>query len=173
MYKYKDAQGRFLTRALFKETSDLMSRKKFSPEFTLKEHDITGYKSMRALYLSFDDPTEYKFAIEVLGSWDHWQKLSNCSWFKEDYLDAWRFELEIKLRSQGIVTMKDLATTDKNKDAAKWLAQGGWSTTTTAPKRGRPTNEEVKGERKIQARMKQDIEDDAARLGISIVPQVK
>lgn len=165
--KYKDAQGRFLTRALFKETSDLMSRKKFSPEFTLKEYDITGYKSMRALYLSFDDPTEYKFAMEVLGSWDHWQKLSACTWFKED-LEAWRFELELKLRSQGITTMKDLATVDRNKDAAKWLAQGGWNTSST-PKRGRPSKQEVEGERKIQARMKNDIEDDAKRLGIIVV----
>lgn len=166
MSKYKDSQGRFLTRALFKEMSDPESRKKFSPEFTLKENDITGYKSMRKLYLSFDDPTEYKFAQEVLGSWDHWQKLSNSTWF-EDYINAWRFELEIKLRSQGIKTMKDLAT-DKNKDAAKWLAQGGWNATGKL-KRGRPSKEEVEGERKVQARMKQDVQDDADRLGIKVV----
>ena len=164
MNKYKDDQNRYLTRALFKETSDLMSRKKFSPEFTLKEHDIKGYKSMRALYLSYDDPTEYTFAIEVLGSWDHWQKLSNCTWFKDDYLEPWRFELEIKLRAQGINVMKGLAL-DKNKDAAKWLAQGGWGAT----KRGRPSKEEVEGERKIRARLKDDIEADAERLGIRVV----
>ena len=166
MSKYKDAQGRYLTRALFKETTDTEMRKKFSPEFTLKEHDITGYKSMRALYLSYDDPTEYRFAMEVLGSWDHWQKLSNSTWFQEDYLDAWRFELEIKLRSQGIQTMKGLAL-DKNKDAAKWLAQGGWSTSNA--KRGRPSKEEVEGERKISARLKKDVADDAARLGITVI----
>ena len=166
MSKYKDTQGRFLTKSLFKETSTLEQRKKFTPEFTLKEDDIKGYKSMRKLYLSFEDPTEYKFAIEILGSWDHWKKLSNSSWFLE-HVDNWRSELEVKLRSKGIITMTGLAVTDKNKDAAKWLATGGWNTSTI--KRGRPTKEEVEGERKTLARIKSSVMDDAERLGLSVV----
>lgn len=167
MSKYKDTQGRFLTKSLFKETSTLEQRRKFTPEFTLKEDDISGYKSMRKLYLSYEDPTEYAFAIEVLGSWDHWQKLANSNWFKEDYLDAWRYELEIKLRSKGILTMSTLAVIDKNKDAAKWLAQGGWNVSGSA--RGRPTKAEVEGEKKKAAAIKTSVSEDAERLGLHIV----
>lgn len=164
--KYKDDQGRYLTQAMFKETSSVDMRKKFPPEFTLKEHDIKGYKSMKQLYMACEDPTEYSFAMEILGSWEHWQKLSNSTWFKP-IVDAWREELEIKLRSKGIRTMAELAVKDKNKDAAKWLAQAGFKLNSNS--RGRPSKEEVQGELKKQARLKADIEEDASRLGITLI----
>jgi len=163
--KYKDAQGRFLTKALFKETTTLEMRAKFSPEFTLKEDDIPGYKSMRSIYIKMEDPTEYAFAIEVLGSWEHWLKLVNSGWFKE-HIDAWRSELDFKLKSRGYKQMNKLAE-DGNKDAARWLAEGKYNNKPT--KRGRPSKEEVQGELKTQAKYKTDVAADAERLGIKLV----
>ena len=74
--EYKDTTGRWRTKSLFKE----MYQDKFKPVFTLKEQDIiegdTYFPSMRKLFLSYNDPTGYQFAHEVLGSYEHWKKLS-------------------------------------------------------------------------------------------------
>lgn len=154
--KYKDEQGRFLTAGLFKETN---TSPNYTPPFTLKEDDVGEYKSMRKLYLGYEDPTEYEFAMAVLGSWDHWQKLCNTGWFKP-YLEVWRNELEIKLRSRAI---KQVARIAKDKDsAARWLAEGKWREN----KRGRPSKDEVERQKKIAAGIESDTEEDLKRLGL-------
>lgn len=163
MSKYKDDQGRFLTRALFFETSGIAgTRTKYPPPFTLKEQDYKNYKSLRQIYLSYEDPTEYSFAIDVFGSWDHWDKLQNSDWFIP-HLEEWRLELETKMESKGIQRMVELAEKDDKGPAAKWLASKGWKEGT---KRGRPSKEEVKGERKRQAKVYKDITEDADRIGL-------
>jgi len=69
----KDTVGRFLTHAMFFETR--IKNSGYEPTFTFKEqnHEYEGviYTSMRRLYLEIADPTEYLFATEILGSWDH------------------------------------------------------------------------------------------------------
>lgn len=158
MPEYKDSMGRYRTQSLFFETNSVASE---TPVFTLKPQDHKGYPSMKRLYLEYMDPTEYSFAIEVLGSWEHWLRLTGCDWFQE-YITAWRDELDLKLRSEGVKRMRALAN-DGNKDAAKWLAEKGWNKRSGA---GRPSKEEVERERKQQARIASDIHGDAARLGI-------
>jgi hypothetical protein len=123
----KDSIGRFLTNAMFFESRT----PGFKPTFTLKEfdHEYKGvhYISMRRLYLEMGDPTEYEFAIEVLGSWDHWLRLCNAPSVREN-IDRWREELETKLRAQAVKSMIETATTAgaKGTTAAKWLATAGW-----------------------------------------------
>lgn len=166
MAKYKDDQGRFLTRALFFETSGIAgTRDKYPPPFTLKEDDYKDYKSLRKIYLEYEDPTEYSFAIEVFGSWDHWQRLLNTEWFIP-HIEDWRLELETKMESKGIKRMVELAKKDDKGVSAKWLASKGWK---TGSNRGRPSNAEVQGERKRQARSSKDTLEDAERLGLKII----
>lgn len=159
MAKYKDAQGRFMTRGLFDETISSELRAKMEPPFTLADEDKGKYKSLKQIYMSYDSPSEYDFAMDIFDSWPHWDKLSNCTWFIP-YLEAWQEEKEIKMRGLGIKRMADLAASG-NINAAKWIAEGGW----IEKKAGRPTKEKVKGELKKQARIKQDLSDDAARIG--------
>jgi len=131
MSKYKDAQGRFLTQGLFFERCvfDELFGEEWIPPFTLKEYDHEHkgkkYKSLRQIYLSYEDPTEYQFAIDTLGSWDHWMKLQDSPWFKP-FLESWRAELEVKIRSQGIRNMLVASAGEKGIQAAKWLAEGSW-----------------------------------------------
>jgi hypothetical protein len=152
----KDSIGNFRTLSLFYETNitDL------SPIFTLKDEDHTvngkTYMSMKQLYLSFDDPTEWEFVQSVLGNWRHWQKIMGNKRLRE-YIDQWRMELEIKLRSQAV---RNMVKHSKNRDgAAKWLAEGSWK-----GKRGRPSKDEVERERKVQAGIEQDLDEHWARL---------
>lgn len=159
---FKDTGGKWLTLALFWEER----HPKYEPSFTLKDYDIERdgkqLPSLKHIYLSFEDPTEYSFATEVLGGWEHWQAL--CDSYKlKPYIAKWRDELEIKLRSTAIRAMVNSAKVDGSKglSAAKYLAEKGWE-----KKRGRPSKDEVEKERKIAAGVSKEIADDLARMGI-------
>jgi len=154
--RLKDTIGNFRTLSLFYETNITENE----AIFTLKDEDYTvngkTYMSMKQLYLSFDDPTEWEFVQSVLGNWRHWQKLLGNKRIRE-YIDQWRMELEIKLRSNAV---KQMVKHSKNRDgAAKWLAEGSWK-----GKRGRPSKDEVEREKKIQAGIEQDLDDHWTRL---------
>jgi hypothetical protein len=151
----KDTLGRYLTHAMFFETKTAG----YEPTFTLKEHDHeyegVKYISMRQRYLEMADPTEYQFAIEVLGSWDHWQKLCNSSLIRT-HIDQWRDELTIKLRAQAIQALVKSAVEGgiKGITAAKWLATGSWQSG-----RGRPSK--VEKERKLKQETRLDAETES------------
>lgn len=154
MAELKDSTGRYLTKALFVEYSD----GSFKPEFTLKDEDLpTGEKSLRRIYMDYEDPTEGKFAKEVLGSLQHWKKLCKTAWFKP-HVDAWREDLEELLVSKGVAEMKKHAP--KSAVAAKWLAERGWK----PGKRGRPSEEDVAQERKQIAEDRNFYDNAASRV---------
>lgn len=96
--KVRDSRGRYLTQALFVETIHTTSP--YSPTYTLGECDQVGYPSARKIYLDLNDPTEYAPAIELLGSWEHWQALCGTTWFAP-IIDQWRDELAIKLKCEA------------------------------------------------------------------------
>ena len=156
--QFKDVMGRFRTLSLFYElnTTDLPS------VFTLKEREHKGYPSLKQIFLSYTDPTEYTFAMEVFGSWTGWQKISESAEIKK-HVDQWREELEIKIRAEAIKAIAETAVTEgaKGTAAARWIAEGNWK-----GRRGRPSKAEVERERKIQAGIQDDISDDIERMGL-------
>lgn len=163
---FKDPNtGNFLTQSLFYELS--YARPDFVT-YTLKDEDIDvtingevrHLESIKRLYLECEDPTEYQFATNHLGGWSHWKRLCEKTTRLHPYIEEWREELEVKLRSQGVRQMANIAMTDKGQQAAKWLAEKGWSD----KKRGAPSKEEKERELKIQTRMSSEIEDDLKRL---------
>ena len=153
--KYKDKQGRYLTRGLFKETC---FNDNVEPSYTLGDEDKDNLLSMKKLYLECRDPTEMKAAQVLLGSWNHWKRLCDCDWFQE-HIQDWREELEVLLRSEGITTIVEAS---KKKDAvgvaaAKWLVEKGWAPKSEA--RGRPSKAEVERQASIQARIQGRVDD--------------
>ncbi len=163
--KYKAADGRYRTESLFREISQPSSRAKYPPVFSITPED-KDVPSMHRLFVESDDPTEYKFAIEVLGSWHHWCVLKERTWFKP-YYEVWRAELDTKLKSRGVEILQAIADSNKPTaaNAAKWLAEGGWEQK-AKPKRGRPSKEEIAGERKALAKEDAELADDVERLGL-------
>lgn len=158
----KDPIGRYLTHAMFFESKTAG----YEPTFTLKEkdHEYKGvkYLSMRRLYLEMEDPTEYLFAEQVLGSWDHWQRICASNLILK-HIKQWREELATKLKARAIQAMIATATQDGSKGttAAKWLAAHGWE-----EGKGRPSKEKVAGEVKRAIQQNATVEDDAVRLGL-------
>ena len=160
-----DKMGRYLTQSLFRETAYGIA--KANPIWTLKEHDPQGkLPSLRDIYLELGDPTEYEFAQLCFGSWRHLEHLKTLSWFME-YLEEYRDELEVKLRSRAIGDIVLQAQEPKGTSAAKYLAEAGWKGTTS--KRGRPSKSEVKGELKRQARIEEEVGEDAQRVGLTLL----
>ena len=152
-----DSMGKFRTQSLFLELgygTDAL--------FTLKdqdhEHEGTVYKSLKRLYLEFEDPTEYEFANTVLLGWRHWQRMCENKVIRK-HIDEWREELEVKLRSQAI---RDAIQEAKKGhfQAAKWVADRGWSTRGA----GRPSKADIEHEKKVQSRIDNEYSGDVVRM---------
>jgi len=160
--KYKDTMGRFRTQSLFYE----MKYEGYAPMFTLKDqdHEVAGvvYRSLRELYLMYADPTEYSFAMGVFGSLKCWYKIAGNKELSE-FVNRWRADLEVKLRSEGVMAIRDLATDEGSKSrlaAAKWLADKGWE----GKARGRPAAHEIAKNAKTKTRMEEALSDDYERI---------
>ena len=141
--KFKTAQGRRLTKGMFYET---VLADKSTVLYTLKEQDHEGFPSLKRLYLECGDPTEYKFATAYLDSWSHWVELCKCTWFQE-YLELWRAELELKVKSKALYLISEEASNDLSKSkfaANKFLIEGGWKPRETSSSgRGRPSKKDI------------------------------
>ena len=148
----KDSIGNFRTLSLFYETNSTDQ----DPIFTLKDddHTVKGrvLPSLKKIYLEFNDPTEWEFVQSVFGNWRHWERILNNQKLRE-YVDQWRSEMEIKLRSMAI---KSIINHSFEKDsAAKWLAEAGWK-----PKKvGRPSKKELAREAHIKGQVDDSLLD--------------
>lgn len=161
MMELKDAQGRYKTRSLFVETIDAKVRENgYEPIFTLRAQDLEdGTKSLKKIYLDMMDPSEMLFAEEVFGTYEHWQKLTECTWFIP-HLEQWRKELELKLIGLGVQQLQKQAKMG-NVNAAKALMDRKWKSDKKAV--GRP--------RKAQTveNSEEDFSSDAERIGLRVV----
>lgn len=159
--RFKNAVGQRLTKGLFYETTAL---DKSSVLYTLKDEPHMGFPSLRTLYLEAGDPTEYRFAVASLDGWDHWQTLSECTWFKP-YLRKWRSELELKIKSQALSRiMGEAKTTSKNSFMAnRYLVERAWETKGEG-RAGRPTKAQVKEAAHEQASHESRINADFERM---------
>jgi len=160
--KFKDTMGRFRTQSLFFE----LKYEGYDPLFTLKDkdHEVAGvvYRSLRELYLMYADPTEYSFAMGVFGSLKCWYKIAGNKELSI-YINQWREDLEVKLRSEGVMAIRDLATDEGSKSrlaAAKWLAEKGWE----GKARGRPSKQELAKNSKTKTRVEEAISNDYERI---------
>jgi hypothetical protein len=159
--KFRIDTGQRLLRGLFYETT---LADKTGVVYTLKDRDHMGYPSLYRLYMETDDPTEYLFATTHLESWDHWERLCKCSWFKP-YLNRWRRELELRTRAKALLKIKTVSETD-GKDsfqAHKFLVNGGWKPP-EGSKRGRPSKDEIAQEANRIVSDKLSLDEDLARI---------
>ena len=174
--KYRDVMldslGRYRTTSLFYELRRSEERmEKYPPIFTTKAQDRTEgnvvYRSLKAIFFSYNHlPNyEYEFAMDVFGSWDHWIWLATKSQLKGLIAD-WRNEYDILLKNKAHQTLIAQAM-DKEKglNAAKMIVGDEHKGT----KRGRPSKAEVERERKIEAGIRDTLEEDMERLGLKVV----
>ena len=156
---FKDTGGRQRTRSLFKE----LETDDYPSFFTLADSSTDTHVSVRAKYMEYSDPTEYRVALALLGSFDHWETLCRLPWFKV-HVDKWRKELVARITSEAVAKSREISTGNGTAalSAAKWLATQGWRE--TGNKRGRPGKHELSREAKRLAELRQDVAADTARI---------
>lgn len=131
--------------------------------YTLKDNDHFHngklYPSIKRFYLLIADPTEYEFARTCLLGWKHWQRLLDNKAFRV-HADEWRDELEVKLRSKGVLEALKQAETGSFQ-AARWVADKGWDQRPA----GRPSKAEIAKQTKISETVANEYNADVLRLG--------
>lgn len=140
MNKFKDEKGRFIVQGLFLEDRYNTDLAVFTYADDDKEYKGKTYPSLKKLYINHADPVEYDFATTHLDGWKHWQRLCNNA-IVGRAIEEWREELSLKLMSEGVQQLVQIATEKDSYQAAKWLADRGWD----VAKRGRPSKDEVDG----------------------------
>lgn len=165
----KDEKGKYRTQSLFWETRTRgETEERYPPLFTLKDREHQGLPSLKNIYLSYDHlpGQEYEFAMDVFGSWDHWERLAKIGLIRP-YIAEWRKELEIKIRANAAKALLRNAFEDgpKGASSARYISEGGWK----GNGRGRPSNLEVQRELHQQAANSQQLESDMERIGLKVV----
>lgn len=164
---YVSPSGKFYTKQLFWEVwnSVKIEDRDVSPVFSL-HIDRPGLINARRTFIDLNDPTGYKWALEYLGTWKHWEALQRAPWFVEA-VSEWREELKIKMASESLTAIKEIAdgSTSNALAANKYLVEQGW----LKSGRGRPSREELKGELKKRAEQLETTNNDLERIGLKLV----
>lgn len=105
--------------------------------FETGEYDLQEFHDR---FIELADPTEYKPAIELVGSWIEWERIKRDWPGFANHILLWKEELEIKLKSEAIQKINELAAND-NYQANKWIAEQGYNSRKGA---GRPNKAEKK-----------------------------
>ncbi len=129
-----------------------------------KENNPEGKHSLadwREKFIEISDPTEYKAALILAGSWAGWCTIKkHWPYFRDVILQDWLAEVEIKLRSDAIKEIIDQSKDEKGTAAAKWVAEGRYNPRKT----GAPTKAEKQREARIAAGVEKEVEDDINRV---------
>jgi len=159
---FRSSMNRRLLKGLFYETT---LADKSSVVYTLKDVDHEGYRSLYRLYMETNDPTEWAFATKYLDGFGHWELLCDTTWFRP-YIQRWRRELDLRLKSQALSRiMSEAKTSSKESFAAnKYLLEKGWEPKVNA--RGRPSKDEIKRAANEIASSNSRLEEDFSRLQI-------
>lgn len=126
-------------------------------------------EELKQQFLEKEDPTEYFFAVDVIGSWDEWKKLRSSRLIRTE-IEKWRDELEVRLRAKSFLRLLEEAKSKSRNayDANKMIVREGWKLPETSAGKGRPSKEEVKRELEKQARLEKEILENAKRAGIVV-----
>lgn len=163
MNQFKNDIGAYLLGSLFYEQT---MADKAQVVYTLKDRDHLGYPSLYRLYMETDDPTEYNFAIQYLDGWAHWERLTECSWFKP-YINRWRRELEVRFRARALLNIRTVANNSDSKEsyqANKFLVGQGWKEGGPKRRAGQPSKDEIKSEAVRLAQVSQSLDEDFERI---------
>lgn len=156
-----DKMGRPLTQGLFLELNYDTEYAVFTFSDDDKIYKGIKYPSLKKLFLSCDDPTEYQFASKYLLNWKHWQRMNENKMLREHF-DEWREEFEVKLRSEGILSIMEMTAEGTNFQAAKWIADKGWDKRPA----GRPSKAEIERSKRINDKINNEFSDDFDRMNI-------
>lgn len=143
--QFHDSKDSLLTQALFYELVydkqyAIYTLNKEPRDIERPDGSVVTLQPIKTIYLDMADVSEYEFATTYFYDWDHWQRCLESNARIAAEVEKWRYELELKLISQG---MQGIITEARSGGrsamaAQKWLAERGWDK--TGAMRGRPKN---------------------------------
>lgn len=161
---YVATNNHYFTKLLFLETWRKLKTydRLFDPVFTYSR-PYPGLVDGKQTFIDLGDPTGYKWAMQYLGSWDHFEQLVATEWFGPVF-HVWKAELKTKQVSDAVTKINEIAAGESSNAlaASKYIAEQGWISKNT---RGRPSALELKGELKKAAELAKQHDDDLARIG--------
>lgn len=146
MVDFKNSNGQWRTKSLFVEMGG----------------GPLSIPELKQKYLDIGDLTEYRFALEALGGWQHW-KILQASPFLREHVSQWREELELSVRAEALAKIINTSRTD-SKDgfiATRYLADRQWA---TPAEKGRPSKQQIAARAKDLAAEHNRLEDDYERI---------
>jgi len=158
------------TRALFKESMNLVQLKKYPPTYTLSEtatweayHGL-WLPSAKQIYLKAVD--EYEAAQRLVVSVEHWAYLLNLNWFMTGMEDTptWTSLIQWRQEHRQIRESEALRLLWKEAREGNVTAIKAMLAHEKVHGRGRPSKEEVTGHLKKQAAVKTDFDKDHERI---------
>ncbi len=126
-----------------------------------KDASRTVY-SFQKRYIEAGDPTGYKPAIQLLGSWRHWEKIRDRPWMAP-HVARWNAEIVASLNTRGLDAIVKAAERGDLK-AAEFLISYTQEGPAQKPKRGRPSKGEIKQAAREIAELDSELDEDAARV---------
>lgn len=170
MPPYKSDANIWYTSSLFWDIARDRPQDRWAtePVFTLYEKK-EGFICFRTTFVELGDVTGYKWAQMYLTDWEHWLKLMKTSWFRKAYEHA-KEELYMKLRAEGMDKIREMVSSPDAKSslpAAKYLAE--LERNLEKRQAGRPSKEEISAELKNAQRMVQIEDEDAERIGLTLI----
>lgn len=164
---YKAENGNWYTSSLFHEIQRTNAQPERPIDAIFSFTGRPGFIDARSTFIALEDPTGYKWAIEYLKSWEHFQVLLKAKWFRTEY-ESWCEEIKTILKSRAIQKIAEIAagSSVQSLAAAKYIASAEWE----KKGRGRPSKEEVSGELSKAMRDASGYEEDARRMGLQVIP---
>lgn len=156
---FRNDQNRLYGRELFLEFNTIPG----VARYTLKDHDYQGCQSLKQLFLSARDTTEYLFANQYFDGWQHWDNIQKQAWMAP-YVTQWRNELALLLEAEQIARLiKTSEGTSKEAFAAQKYLRDLFGKK-AGPGRGRPSNEEIQKAARQIADESQTLAEEAERV---------
>jgi hypothetical protein len=145
-----------------------MGKRGRKPSTTLFSDGTYSIEDFHQSFLEADDPTEYKPALALVGSWQEWLRLKKESpWFRKQVRE-WLEELEMKQRSEAIAKVRKLG--ESNKPAAfqanKWIAERRYADVSNA---GRPSKAALAKEAREIASEAAETKEEASRIESAVI----
>lgn len=164
--KMKAVKGQYLTQSLFVEIGYDYDTAIYSLKDEDMVHEGKTYPSIKRLYLEAEDVTEYIFATKYFINWEHWERICKNG-LLAPHVQRWREDLARYLEAIGIQEVINAATTDNNFQAAKWLAEKGW--TKEQRKAGRPSKTEVDRHIKEAQNQQDEYAEDFEKVELKVI----
>lgn len=120
-------------------------------------YDLTQFHDT---FIELGDPTEYKAAIKLVGTWQEWERIKRDWPMFQNHITLWKEELDVKLKSEAIERINKLAETE-HYQANKWVAEEGYSKQSGA---GRPSKREKKKAADALAQAAAETKEEKARI---------